>query len=335
MKNIVTHFAILIASISLSAQVNIEVEGSTTEVDNLITAQVNYSGSQDIRAIVGHSITNPGFGIGGRLTGGYKGIDVINNGQSFNFTTYGIYSSSYGTAGTRIGLYSEASGGTNNLAAQFGAGHVEIENNLRIGVTTSGGRFHLKNQNTLFGNKATAAEIECSHNGSQVTKAININSSNSGSGATYGIFSIATNSSSSGIAHAVRADVYSPEDWAIYATGNNYFNGDVRVGTQLDPYDGIYRVIVDGRILAEEVRVQNSTAWPDYVFENDYQLLSLTELEESIKKNGHLPGIPSAKEIEDNGQHLGEVQIKMLRKIEELTLYVLQLQKEIEFLKNQ
>ena len=73
--------------------------------------------------------------------------------------------------------------------------------------------------------------------------------------------------------------------------------------------------------------------WSDFVFGNDYNLLTLSEVEDYIDKNGHLPDIPSEAEVEENGINIGEMQAKLLQKIEELTLYVIQLEKEIDELK--
>jgi hypothetical protein len=93
-----------------------------------------------------------------------------------------------------------------------------------------------------------------------------------------------------------------------------------------------YKLRVFGKIIGEEVRVQLKTAWPDYVFEKDYKQLSLNELEKFVNDNKHLPNIPSAKEIEKDGQHLGEIQRKMMEKIEELTLYIIEQDKRIKSL---
>ena len=96
-----------------------------------------------------------------------------------------------------------------------------------------------------------------------------------------------------------------------------------------------YLLAVDGKIISEEVRVEISGSWPDYVFDEDYHLTPLKELEESIMAQGHLPGIPSAEEIENDGILLGDMQKRMMEKIEELTLYVIALQKEIDILKQE
>jgi len=91
---------------------------------------------------------------------------------------------------------------------------------------------------------------------------------------------------------------------------------------------------INGKIKAKEVEVTLS-GWSDFVFEDDYNLLSLKEVEQYIKQNGRLPEIPSAKEVEENGINLGEMQSKLLQKIEEMTLYTLQQDKKITDLQNQ
>ena len=73
--------------------------------------------------------------------------------------------------------------------------------------------------------------------------------------------------------------------------------------------------------------------WSDYVFQKDYSLPSLLEVEEFIGENGHLPGVPSENEVLENGVDLSEMNTILLKKIEELTLYVINQQKEIEKLK--
>jgi hypothetical protein len=95
-----------------------------------------------------------------------------------------------------------------------------------------------------------------------------------------------------------------------------------------------YLVSVGGKMIAEEVRVQLKTAWPDYVFKEDYALPTLSQVDQYIKDNKHLPGIPSAKEVEENGLHLGEMEVKLMEKIEELTLYFIELDKRIKSLES-
>ncbi|PYF74206.1 hypothetical protein [Pedobacter nutrimenti] len=87
------------------------------------------------------------------------------------------------------------------------------------------------------------------------------------------------------------------------------------------------KLAVNGNIRAKEVKVEN-TNWPDYVFAKDYVLPSLKETEKHIQEKGHLPGIPSAQEVKSSGVDLGEMNAKLLKKIEELTLYLIEKEKK-------
>lgn len=108
-------------------------------------------------------------------------------------------------------------------------------------------------------------------------------------------------------------------------------NGNVGIGT----YNPQAKLAVNGDILAKSIRVSTvATYWPDYVFSSDYDLMSLDELENYISDNKHLPGIISAKEVGEQGNvDLAEMNTKLLEKIEELTLYIIDLQKQIDELK--
>ena len=107
-------------------------------------------------------------------------------------------------------------------------------------------------------------------------------------------------------------------------------DGNVGIGTT-NPTE---KLSVNGKIKAKEVKVE-ATGWPDYVFATGYRPLGPDELEQYISVNKHLPGLPSAKEVEENGVELGKMNKKLLEKIEELTLYMISQQKEIKALKEQ
>ena len=96
-------------------------------------------------------------------------------------------------------------------------------------------------------------------------------------------------------------------------------------------------VVKKGNVSDKDLRsleVIEATYWPDYVFSQDYELMSLEELENYITDNKHLPGIISAAEVAEHGDiDLGEINTKLLEKIEELTLYIIDLQKQINELK--
>jgi len=114
--------------------------------------------------------------------------------------------------------------------------------------------------------------------------------------------------------------------WTSYTTKmmTMMANGNLGIGTT-NP--GTYKLAVNGKIRAKEIKVE--TGWADYVFKEGYDLPTLAEVEQHIKEKGHLPNIPSAKEVKENGIQLGEMNKLLLEKIEELTLYTLQQYKKV------
>jgi len=104
-------------------------------------------------------------------------------------------------------------------------------------------------------------------------------------------------------------------------------NGNVGIGTA----SLSEKFSVEGKIRAREIKVE-SALWPDYVFEEHYPIISLKNLDLYIKENKHLPGMPSAKEVETNGIELGEMNKKLLEKIEELTLHLIEKDKKMDVL---
>ncbi|GMN08183.1 hypothetical protein MTsPCn5_35720 [Croceitalea sp. MTPC5] len=110
------------------------------------------------------------------------------------------------------------------------------------------------------------------------------------------------------------------------------YNGQVGIGVTTVQTE--YKLAVNGKIRSKEVRVEQNN-WPDYVFSKEYDLPTLKEIQEHINEKGHLPNIPSAQEVEENGIELGEMNKLLLKKIEELTLYILQQEKRIQKLENQ
>ncbi len=122
------------------------------------------------------------------------------------------------------------------------------------------------------------------------------------------------------------------KDGSIKVEGNIFSTENIGIGT-MSFTDGTdtYKLSVNGKVRAHGVKVY--TSWADYVFYSDYHLPTLYEVEDYISKNGHLKDIPSAEEVEDNGIELGEMNKLLLQKIEELTLYTIQLKKEIDELK--
>lgn len=95
-----------------------------------------------------------------------------------------------------------------------------------------------------------------------------------------------------------------------------------------------YKLAVNGTIGAKEVKVEITSPWPDFVFDINYKLRTLYEVEQFIKLNNHLPEIPSEVEIRDSGIGLGEMNAKLLQKVEELTLYLIEIKKENDNLRS-
>ncbi len=92
----------------------------------------------------------------------------------------------------------------------------------------------------------------------------------------------------------------------------------------------VLQVTENGLLYAREVKVNLDSAWPDYVFEPTYELMSLEQLKTYLNENKHLPNVPSAEQMEQNGLNLGENDRMLMEKVEELTLYMLQLQEQLK-----
>ncbi len=154
-------------------------------------------------------------------------------------------------------------------------------------------------------------------------------SSTSYTGTAYGVYG-----SASGTA-GTRIGVYGSasggdNNWAGYfSSGNTYVSGDLRVGSTTGAAG--YKVSVNGKIVCTELRVLAFANWPDYVFGDSHKRLTLDELDTYVKTEKHLPGVPSAAEMEAaEGFEVGEMQKITIEKVEELTLYILEQHERIK-----
>jgi hypothetical protein len=110
---------------------------------------------------------------------------------------------------------------------------------------------------------------------------------------------------------------------------NIYCDDDGGVGIGTPDVPSGYLLAVKGKIMAEGVKVDLQSAWPDYVFEQDYQLTNIPTLKKYIDEHGHLPNMPSAKTVEKEGIDVGEINTLLLEKIEELSLYLIQMEERM------
>jgi hypothetical protein len=115
--------------------------------------------------------------------------------------------------------------------------------------------------------------------------------------------------------------------WDLSGSNISYQAGSVSIGTT-NPQG--YKLAVAGKIISEEVVIKLLANWPDYVFERNYNLLSLPELEKFILANKHLPGVPTAEQVTKVGIEVGEMNAILLKKVEELTLHIITLEKRVK-----
>jgi hypothetical protein len=141
----------------------------------------------------------------------------------------------------------------------------------------------------------------------------------------------------------IQSDAFDPGSFGIvdYSGGSasltkclviNKATGNVSIGTN-DAKS--YKLAVAGKMVAEEIVVQLKSNWADYVFGPQYKLPKLSEVEKYVLLHRHLPEIPSAEQVAADGLAVGAFQAQLLKKVEELTLYLIQIEKELVLLKNE
>lgn len=118
--------------------------------------------------------------------------------------------------------------------------------------------------------------------------------------------------------------------WINNGSNINFSAGMVSIGTTRTPLG--FKLAIGGKIISEEVVVRIQANWPDYVFGEKYRLPSLSEIERFISANKHLPDVPTAQQVSENGLAMGELNAVLVKKIEELTLYLIAQEKRIETL---
>jgi hypothetical protein len=226
---------------------------------------------------------------------------------------------SYRTNG--VGTWQTGTVGTDNFAIRnISSGNTAFtvlaaNNNVGIGTTAPIAKLEVRGaagirvSSTVTGN-GTADWIAGSFGGNDSDRVV--------MGSLYGVATLGAHNK----AHTA---------WANLAI--NQDGGSVAIGTK--KFATGYKLSVNGSIMCTALRVQDFASWPDYVFANDYDLKSLSEVEDYINTNKRLPGMPSDCEVMENGIDVGQMQAKVVEKVEENTLYIIQLSKENQELKAQ
>jgi trimeric autotransporter adhesin len=240
-----------------------------------------------------------------------------------------------GTYNTFIGNYSDASVNSLTNATAIGANSVASASNTVVlgnAATTITGTGLADGNSGLRFAKLNSTNATTPTGGSRKVLSVN------GSGDVILVELPATAATTSvGSNGPVAESTWKNQDGYLY---NNSTNGVVINGSGLEGN----ALIVKGGVLSKEVNVKidGSDSWPDYVFKPNYKRMTLEEVERFININGHLPNVPSATEMAQTGNNLGKTDIKLLEKVEELTLYLLEMKKandaqsaEIQSLKNQ
>ncbi len=149
-------------------------------------------------------------------------------------------------------------------------------------------------------------------------------------GNRYGLYAVATAPGANQAYGVFGTATGATANWAGYFNdGNVYINNQLLVGSTTGKIG--YAVSIDGKVVAEELLIQESSNWPDYVFEPDYDLQPLHAVKSHIDAKGHLPGVPSAAEVAaTGGAHVGQMQRILLEKVEELTLHLISAEERAE-----
>ena len=254
-------------------------------------------------------------------------LQISNGGQTIYLTT-GTNTSSYAL---NVGVNDDGVNFSNNSSSRGFNFSNNTGNLLKI---TSGGNIGIGTTNPGSTRLAIVHQASQAYHNAFSLSSVNPN--------IHWPFVITTNNlpNHSGFVNDPDSDIYlllrdksGNADVQIHSEGYSFFNGgNVGIGTTSPDA----KLAVKGTIHAQEVKVDlNGAVAPDYVFSPNYKLLSLEEIKSYIEKHKHLPEVPSAKEMETNGVNVSEMNMLLLKKIEELTLYVIALKNENNDLKSQ
>lgn len=298
------------------------------EIEDLSSARTvvitnNYTGSQGQYGVLAN-LDNDG-------TGSKVGLyaTVSNGGATPNNSLYGLFGIvSSGASGTHYGVYGDAGGDDNyaiygdNTATGGWAGYFNgrghVAQTMTIGTQDELGMLHVHDPDNSAAGMYVTPEATSSEDSSFIFLGEDHD-------ATFGMMW-----QYEGVGNYL--ELFGKANSTVYGPHMRIQrnSGDIAVG---NTFANGYKMSIDGKVACEELRVDLSGDWPDYVFDASYPRKSISELKTFIADNNRLPGIPAAAEMESGGLEIGEMQRKMMEKIEELTLYIIDLNSDLEQIK--
>jgi len=255
------------------------------------------------------------------------------NDNTSNYATFTKYGSSY--AGGYAGVTSQYPY-ANLLAFGNNGGSFLISNGGNVGISlfkggTSKLKFHANYTTENVGIGGNAEPTTSVHfNNAKTGDTLKLTNTTTGHLAADGLEIRTTGNAASIVNREASTLAFGTNNTSRMSISSA---GTVSIGTVTEPAG--YKLYVETGILTEKVKValKSGSNWSDYVFADDYKLMPLQEVETYVTENKHLPNVPSADEVVKNGIDVATMDAKLLEKIEELTLYVIQLQKEVDALK--
>nr|WP_199157665.1 hypothetical protein [Pedobacter sp. ASV2] len=275
--------------------------------------------------------TTGNVGIGTETPEGTLEIKKLNSGLVFDLNTNGLSKIISKGWSANVDFNTFKINGTQNLSQL----HLNSNGNVGIGTASPTSLLQIGDFNTSVASKALLIpgvynfeqlRLGQLGNGNSALEMINHN----GLASSYGIRLMTNIDVAGGLHFQYALPTTSYESLSYQTTMFMDLNGRVGIGTTTPDE----KLAVNGKIHTQEVRV-DLKGWPDYVFEPGYKVGTLEELERYINANKHLPEMPSAKEVEANGIELGEMNKLLLKKVEELTLHMIEQQKEMMNLKKE